>query len=181
MTSISSQFAGRLRSLQGTETSDIVGEQAPDFLARTLMGEEVSLHSLLGGRKALLIFYRGGWWPFCNQQLAAISKDHLRFKEAGATIIAVSSEEVQKGKELLQKLALPYLLLSDTRFEGIDRYGVRDPNPSEHLKARGVLFYSRPAAFIIDEKGIIRYGYVGKNPQDRPKNEELLRVLSEIG
>jgi peroxiredoxin len=167
--------------LNVTKTPDIVGERAPDFLARTLMDEEVSLHSLISGRKALLIFYRGGWCPFCNQQLAAISKDHVRFREAGAVIIAVSSEEVQKGKELLQKLALPYSLLSDTGFEGIDRYGVRDPNPSERLKARGVLSYSRPAVFVIDEEGIIRYGYVGKNPQDRPKNEELFRVLSEIG
>lgn len=156
-----------------------VGDRAPDFVARDLDGRPVSLKSIVGGSRALLIFYRGGWCPFCNKQLAAISQDYSKFKELHAKIVAVSSEEVEKGKELLQKLALPYTLLSDTRFEGIGRYGVRETSVPEQLKARGITSYSKPAAFIIDAQGIIRYIYVGKNAQDRPNNEDLLRVLAE--
>ena len=125
-----------------------VGQVAPDFVARDLDDKQVSLKALINGRKALLLFYRGGWCPFCNQQLAAISSDNQQFKEAGATIVAVSSEEVEKGRELLKKLNLPFILLSDTKLEGIDRYGVRDLNPHEKLKARGITQLSKPAAFI---------------------------------
>lgn len=158
-----------------------LGQPAPDFVAGNLNGKAVSLKGLIGGRKALLVFYRGGWCPFCNQQLAAISRDHSRFQELNTTVVAVSCEEIEKGRELLQKLALPYVLLSDTQFEGIDRYGVRETNPSEQVKARGITSHSKPAAFIIDEEGVVRYAYVGKNAQDRPKNEDMLRVLGEIG
>lgn len=161
-----------------------VGQPAPDFTAVDLEGKKVTLRNLISGsERNLLIFYRGGWCPFCNKQLASIARDYERFKELKATIVAVSNEEVQKGRELLKKLNLPYILLSDTEFEGIDRYGVRDMNPSEQTKAagHGEGTLAKPAAFIIDGTGLIRYRYVGENPSDRPKNEELLRRLREIG
>ena len=160
-----------------------VGQPAPDFTALDLDGKNVSLRNLIkGSERNLLIFYRGGWCPFCNKQLASISQDCEKFKELKATIVAVSSEEVQQGRELLKKLNLPYILLSDTKFEGIDRYGVRDMNPSEQTKAAGHMegTLAKPAAFIIDGTGVIRYQYVGENPSDRPKNEELLGRLREI-
>ena len=156
-----------------------VGQSAPDFVARDLAGNETRLSSLIVGRKALLLFYRGGWCPFCNEQLAAIAKDYQKFQELKAMIVAVSGEEVEKGRSLLQKLSLPFVLLSDTAFEAIDRYGVRDSNPSEMLRARGIGQLSKPSAFIIDGAGIVRYRYVGKNAPDRPKNEDLLRALTE--
>ncbi len=156
-----------------------VGQSAPDFVARDLSGKEVRLSSLIGGKKAVLLFYRGGWCPFCNAQLAAITNDYLRFQELNATVVAVSGEEAEKGRDLLQKLHLPFVLLCDASFEAIDRYGVRDRNVSEALRARGITRLPKPSAFVIDATGIVRYGYVGKNALDRPKNADLLQALRE--
>ena len=156
-----------------------VGQPAPDFLARDLSGKEVRLSSLIEGKKALLLFYRGGWCPFCNEQLAAITMDYQKFQELNATVVAVSGEEAEKGRGLLQKLHLPFVLLSDTSFEAIDRYGVRDRNVSEMLRAKGITRLPKPSAFVIDATGTLRYRYVGKNAPDRPKNADLLRALRE--
>jgi peroxiredoxin len=156
-----------------------VGHPAPDFVARDLSGNDVRLSTLTGGRKALLLFYRGGWCPFCNEQLAAIAADYQSFKELNATVVAVSGEEVEKGKGLLQKLRLPFVLLSDTSFDAIDRYGVRAAAPSETMRASGITKLPKPSAFVIDGAGIVRYRYVGKNAPDRPRNEDLLRALGE--
>jgi len=164
---------------QENKTEVQVGESAPDFVGRDLSGKEVRLSSLIGGRKALLLFYRGGWCPFCNEQLAAIARDYERFQELNAIVVAVSGEVAEKGKDLLQKLHLPFVLLTDTSFEAIDRYGVRDTNVSEMLRARGISQLPKPSAFVIDATGIVRYKYVGKNAPDRPKNEDLLRALGE--
>ena len=156
-----------------------VGRLAPDFVACDLAGNETRLSSLIGDKKALLLFYRGGWCPFCNEQLAAIARDYQEFQRLNATVVAVSGEEVEKGKGLLQKLHLPFVLLSDTSFEAIDMYGVRDENLSEHVRARGINQLPKPSAFVIDGTGIVRYRYVGKNAPDRPKNEDLLLALGE--
>jgi len=156
-----------------------VGQSAPDFVARDISGKAVRLSDLIAGKKALLLFYRGGWCPFCNEQLAAITRDYQEFQELNATVVAVSGEEVEKGKALLQKLHLPFVLLSDTSFEAIDRYGVRNTTVPEPLKERGISQLPKPSAFVIDGTGIVRYKYVGKNAPDRPKNEDLLRALRE--
>jgi peroxiredoxin len=156
-----------------------VGQSAPDFVARDVSGKAVRLSDLIAGKKALLIFYRGGWCPFCNQQLAEITKDYQEFRELDVTIVAVSGEEVEKGKTLLQKLHLPFFLLSDDSFEAIDKYGVRNPSVSEALKEKGISQLPKPSAFVVDGTGIVRYKYVGKNAPDRPKNVDLLRALRE--
>ena len=161
-------------------TSEVlVGKLAPDFVAQGLSGDDIHFGSITGGKKTLLLFYRGGWCPFCNEQLASIARDYQKFEEQNATVVAVSCEEVQKGKDLLQKLRLPFFLLSDTSFEGIDRYGVRDTDLSEKTRARGISRLPKPSAFVIDRTGIVRYRYIGKSAPDRPKNEDLLRALGE--
>lgn len=154
-----------------------IGQPAPDFKAHDLNDNELSLSSLISGKKALLIFYRGGWCPYCNEQLANITRDIEIFKQSKAVIVAVSSEKVEKGKELLKRLNLPFKLLSDTKLEGIDAYGVRNDDVPEVLRAKGITSMAKPSAFIIDERGIIRYKYVGTNAKDRPKNEDLLKAL----
>jgi peroxiredoxin len=156
-----------------------VGESAPDFEARDLSEKKVRLSSLIGGRKAVLLFYRGGWCPFCNEQLAAIARDYEKFEGLNAVVVAVSGEEVEKGKDFLKKLQLPFVLLSDASFGSIERYGVLDANVPEALKARGISRLPKPSAFVIDGRGIVRYSYVGRNAPDRPKNADLLRALAE--
>ncbi len=158
-----------------------VGQLAPDFEAEDLEGRKQSLKSLATANgKTVLLFYRGGWCPFCNKQLASLSEDYAKFKELNAKIVAVSGEEVEKGKELLKKIGPPFTLLSDSDFEAIDRYGVREQKRDMLAKMKRVKSYAKPSVFIIDERGIIRWKYVGKNAQDRPKNEELLQRLREI-
>lgn len=157
-----------------------VGEAAPDFVGQGVEGSKVSLKSLIGDGKTVLLFYRGGWCPICNKQLASLSEQYPRFRDLNAKIVAVSSEEVGKGKELLKKLNLPYTLLSDPNFEGIDRYGVRAENRDMLAKMKRVRSYATPSVFIIDEQGIVRYKYVGKDAGDRPKNDTLLERLREI-
>jgi len=156
-----------------------VGQAAPDFVARDLSGKEVRLSDLIAGSKALLVFYRGGWCPFCNQQLAAITADYPKFKALGAIVVFVSGEEVENGRDLLQRLRLPFILLSDTSFKSIDLYGVRYTEVPEALKAKGIFQLPKPSAFVIDSKGIVRHRYVGKNASDRPKNGDLLGAIQD--
>jgi peroxiredoxin len=155
-----------------------VGQPAPDFVARDLEGNEVRLNNLIRGRKAVLLFYRGGWCPFCNEQLASIARDYEKFQELDAVVVAVSGEEVEKGKGLLKKLQLPFVLLSDTSFDSIERYGVLDAKVSETLKSRGIARLPKPSAFVIDAKGTVRYMHVGNSAPDRPRNEDQLRALA---
>ncbi len=46
-----------------------VGDSIPDVTLRTVEDKEVRLRKLVSDKPAVLVFYRGGWCPFCNAHL----------------------------------------------------------------------------------------------------------------
>jgi peroxiredoxin len=50
-----------------------VGDSIPDVTVRTVEDKEVSLRKLVSVKPAVLVFYRGGWCPFCNKHLRSLS------------------------------------------------------------------------------------------------------------
>ncbi|HKK17333.1 MAG TPA: DUF3179 domain-containing (seleno)protein, partial [Opitutales bacterium] len=46
-----------------------VGSTAPDVTLRQADGEELGLHALTADQPVILVFYRGGWCPYCNRHL----------------------------------------------------------------------------------------------------------------
>ncbi len=103
-------------------SSPEVGDSAPDFMLDDLTGNGVTLSKEIGEALVVLIFYRGGWCPLCVHQLSSFAKD---FRDSGITdvkIFAISAEQLEKGKELLQKIRLPFTLLSDPDLGVLDSY-----------------------------------------------------------
>ena len=39
---------------------------------------------------------------------------------------------------------------------------------------------AKPTSLIVDESGVVRYAYVGKQPADRPSAEDLLSALDRM-
>jgi peroxiredoxin len=69
---------------------------------------------------------------------------------------------------MVEKLVLPFSLLADEEGEVIRRYGVWDE--------KGQI--SRPATFVIDEGGTVRYTYVGEDFADRPGDQPIHDALN---
>src|SRR5690606_20944393 len=46
-----------------------VGSQMPDVALTNSSGESVELKQLTAKGKTMLVFYRGGWCPYCNFQI----------------------------------------------------------------------------------------------------------------
>ncbi|MFN0083309.1 MAG: redoxin domain-containing protein, partial [Ferruginibacter sp.] len=51
-----------------------VGDIAPDFSAKDQNGKMVRLKDLRKKGDVVIIFYRGQWCPFCNQQLKKVNR-----------------------------------------------------------------------------------------------------------
>jgi peroxiredoxin len=70
---------------------------------------------------------------------------------------------------MIEKLILPFSLLADEAGEVIRRYDVWDEEGQ----------ISRPATFVIDEGGEVRYKYVGEDFADRPDDQPLYDALKD--
>ena len=49
-----------------------VGAQIPDIAVTTAAGKPLKLRAAVSSKPAVLIFYRGGWCPYCVTHLQAL-------------------------------------------------------------------------------------------------------------
>lgn len=99
-----------------------------------------------------------------------MAADYEKFKAAGADILAISVDPPEKSRDFANKLKVPFPVLSDVDHKTIDAYGVLNPQRP----------IAKPAVFIVDKKGIVRWSYIGESPPDRPLNDTLLAELGKM-
>ena len=94
-----------------------------------------------------------------------------RFEAAGVAVVAIVVDPPENNQAMIDKLLLPFPILSDPEGAVIREWGVL--NPAEHDIAQA-------AIFGIRRDGTIPYSYVGTDYADRPSDDELFRGLEEV-
>lgn len=100
------------------------GMEAPDFL---LPGADGVLHSLRGltaEGPAVLVFYRGGWCPYCNIHLRGLQRELARIEATGARLVAISPQLPDASLSSSEKNALSFAVLSDVGNHVARRFGI---------------------------------------------------------
>jgi peroxiredoxin len=153
-----------------------VGERFPAFILPDEQGEPFNLRRKLVDGPLMLVFYRGDWWAYCNGQLVSFARDYEEFKDRGVRIAGISVDPPSRNAAMVEKLDLPFHLLSDPRGELIKHCDLWNDEEGA----------SEPAIVALDKSGTIQYLYSGGTDfADRPQEESLLyildRVISESG
>ncbi|MBZ0172882.1 MAG: AhpC/TSA family protein, partial [Phycisphaerales bacterium] len=89
------------------------GDHAPEVGFKNADGEPVSLAPQLEQGPVVLIFYRGGWCPYCVKQLKQFEQDRGRIEAAGGRVIALSTEIPEFTGQTHAKAELGYPIYSD--------------------------------------------------------------------
>lgn len=101
-----------------------IGEYAPDAVVKTPDGADLRLAELLDARPTVLVFYRGGWCPYCNRQLAELATFEPKFLELGFQIVALCTDAPASLAPTATKDKVAYRLLSDRAMAAASAYGV---------------------------------------------------------
>jgi thioredoxin-dependent peroxiredoxin len=123
-----------------------VGDKAPDFTLPSQTGEEVQLSGRLGDRVVVLYFYPKDETPGCTREACAFRDSYEVFAEAGADVIGVSSDSVDKHASFADHHKLPFTLLSDAGGTVRKSYGV--PTTLGLLPGR--------VTYVIDRSGVVQ-------------------------
>ena len=78
---------------------------------QTVEGDPLSLKALTMQKPTVLIFYRGGWCPYCNRQLAGLKDIETQLDALGYQILAISPETPAQlqAQKLHTKFTVPLL------------------------------------------------------------------------
>ena len=167
------------------------GSAAPDAEVRQVDGSALSFRELLDGKPSLVVFYRGGWCPYCSTQLSELRKLVPDLDGLGFQLIAVSPDRPEALSASLEELQLEYRLVSDASSELMQAFGigfvVDEATRAKYLeykidlaRASGAEHYGLPvpSVFVINAAGVIEFGY--SNPDYRTRlPERLLRAALE--
>ncbi len=153
-----------------------LGEPAPDFTLTDVQGTTHRLSELRGKTAAILTFIYGtGTFGLVRQYGAKLPE----FEERGAQVFVIDPHDSGRVRHLLTKAgftpdALPVPVLCDPAHVVSATYGVAF-QMRQHTE-----WSNRPATFLIDRDGVIRYAHRGKNYGDRPRPDEVLQELDKL-
>jgi peroxiredoxin len=150
----------------------LLGSKLPDVPLRTVDGAQTTLARQVAGKPAILVFYRGGWCPYCNLQLSELRLIEDQAKALGYQMIAISPDRPEELSKTLDKNDLTYTLLSDSKAEALKAFGIGfrlDDVTYLKYKAYGIDLDSAsgetsralpvPTVYIVDGQGVLQFGY----------------------
>jgi len=132
-------------------TSDLKpGDAAPDF---DLLGDEgrVSL-AALKGKTVVLYFYPKDDTSGCTAEAQAFTHGTADFAAAGAVVVGVSKDSVERHGRFRAKYGLAPLLASDKDGDVVERYGAWVEKSLYGRKYMGI----ERCTFLIDGQGVVR-------------------------
>jgi peroxiredoxin len=171
-----------------------VKAKVPDSTVFSVTGAPVKLRELVQQQPAVIIFYRGGWCPFCNRHLAALAKAKDDIRAAGFQLLAISADQSAKLAETPNYEQLGYTLLSDSSMEAAKAFGLTFEVPAETVvrykrdhqidleAASGAKHHllPHPSVFITDLDGIIRFAYVNPDYKTRLSPQDILAAIRSV-
>lgn len=159
----------------------------------TVEGLPVDLADTAAGRPVVLVFYRGGWCPYCNVTLRAYAKALPAFEAAGAALIAVTPEApahaaatardndlrfpvaVDKGNRFARSLGLVFSVPDDLvplyRDIGLD-VAARNGEGGHDLPI--------PATYVLTPEGRVAWAHVDPDFTTRADPDDALAAVKSL-
>jgi len=166
-----------------------VGDSIPAVKLRTEDDKEVSLRKLVSEKPTVLIFYRGGWCPFCNRHLQSLAGIEDDLNKAGVQLLAISMDQPAKLKATPDREKLHYRLLSDSDAAAATAFGIAfkvDDKTVEKYKGYGINLDAasgndhhilpHPAVFVADTSGKIHFAHVNPDYKVRLEPKKILEA-----
>ncbi len=126
------------------------GDKAPEFKLPSQEGTEYSLKSFKG-KNIVLYFYPKDMTPGCTVEACDFRDSQAKIKKAGAVVLGVSKDSVDRHKKFAERDKLNFLLLSDEDGKVCKAYGVWQEKTLYGKKFMGIV----RSTFVIGKNGKI--------------------------
>jgi len=171
-----------------------VGTPAPTgLMAQNLRSEPVPLDKVFAAGPTLVVFYRGGWCPYCNGQLRDLSLAARRFQAKGVRLVAISVDRPDAAATTQAAWEIPFPVLSDSDLTAHEAFRVVfevDEATRETYRGWGIDLKAAsgrsdgriavPAMFLV-QGGAVTWSHADPAYKVRPTPDQVLDALSAAG
>lgn len=161
-----------ITSLHSKGARPVVGEPIQDFTAVDSQGVTFTLSEEYAKGPVVLIFYRGFWCGICQNQLQDLEQIRPDLEALGAQMVAISTDGQALAERARVDLGLGYRVIPDDRLKLLRLFDHAETYSNDDI--------FHPAVYVIDQEGIVRWGYFGDDAADRPPTDEVYRAVLEL-
>jgi methyl-accepting chemotaxis protein len=147
---------------------------APPFELPTQKGELRRLQDYLKTGPVLLAFHRGTWCPNCRKRFAELARYFPDYAARGVLVVVVVAQSSEAVRRYVEDSGVPFNILIDQSRDVLKAYGVW------HRLGLDAWNTARPALFLIDPTGAIRYSFVSSRQDQFPSHQEIVHQIDRL-
>lgn len=171
-----------------------VGHTLEPFTLIDANGAPVTLDGVVETGPAVIVFYRGGWCPYCNLALRTYQRELLpKLAAFNARLVAISPQSADESLSTAEKDGLDFTVLSDPGNRVAKRLGIVFQQADEVLAAQrklgldlaqvnaeGSTQLPRPTVLIVGRDR--KVGFVDVQPDYTARTEvaDILAALADL-
>ena len=170
------------------------GDVLDQFTLDDATGTPVGLDQIVENGPAVIVFYRGGWCPYCNLALRTYQQELLPHLGAwGARLVAISPQSPDDSLSTVEKAGLEFTVLSDPGSRLADRIGIAFEQADDVLAAQRKLGLDltkvnaedavrlpRPTVLVVDQDRTVRFVDVQPDYTARTEVADIIAALSDM-
>jgi peroxiredoxin len=187
LTALTISASGQLADMANDISPLLIGETIPDTQVKATDGSERSILDILSQKPTVILFYRGGWCPYCNAHLSEIRNAENEVIKMGYQIIAISPDSPENLVNTGEKNQLNYQLYSDADGTFSKAMGIAFKAPERNLEklsrysdGANTGYLPVPSVFITDPGGLILFEYINPGYKTRLSTNLLIAVLQNL-
>jgi len=192
---VADAFAAEQRELAAADrpaAKAAPGDRMPDGNLLDVAGQPTTLAAVLSFRPGVIVFYRGGWCPYCNIALRTYQTQLVpALAEVGIPLVAISPQTPDGSLSTQETKELTFTVLSDPGNQIAGQLGILTA-PSEgaraaqlqlgldltRVNADGTTTLPMPTVVIVDSAGVIRWMDVHADYTTRTEPAQVLAAIA---
>lgn len=141
-----------------------IGSHIPSFSLPDQDGKMFDINTVIGLKNLVIYFYPKDDTPGCTKEACTFRDQYEAFREAGAEVIGISSDNVESHKKFALKHRLTFTILSDGGGKVRKQFGV----PTNLL---GLL--AGRVTYVVNKQGVVVHIFNSQTHADKHISEAL--------
>lgn len=150
-----------------------IGNKIPEILGTDQNGLEIKA-SDFAGKKLVLYTYPKANTPGCTAEACSLEAHKDELAAEGYMIVGVSKDKTENQAKFAEKYSLSFPLIADTDTALLQQLGAWGEKKMYGKTTVGII----RTTFLVDEEGIVRAIFTGKDIKTKTHAEQLLQYIA---
>lgn len=170
-----------------------LGQRLPTVNIKDRDGRDTTLQNLYRLGPIVVVFYRGGWCPYCTGHLTEWQDRFQQLDAMGVRLVAITPEKPDLAAQAAAAGEFGFGVYSDFDFQAADAFRLRfsmDEATRERYRgygvdlaqtnAKGAWDLPAPGTFIVDVNGVVRAAWADWDYTKRADPDEVIAAAREV-